>query len=91
MYTASKDKGLVKWSLPSCQKEFKIPGGKKGEENKTQGHCDMITCLAVTSDNMYLASGDINKLIYIWACDNMARIHMFKGKNFLNLYFKDEE
>ncbi|XP_023344987.1 U3 small nucleolar RNA-interacting protein 2 [Eurytemora carolleeae] len=79
LYTASKDKGLVKWSLPSGRKEFKVPGGKKGEENKTQGHCNTITSLAVTSDNVYLASGDTSKNIYIWTCDNMIRSHIFKG------------
>lgn len=81
LYTASKDKGLVKWSLPSGRKEFKVPGGKKGEENKTQGHCDTITSLAVTSDNVYLASGDTSKNIYIWTCDNMIRNHIFKGES----------
>jgi WD40 repeat protein len=34
---------------------------------------------AVSSDNKYLASGDENKMIYIWECESMTRIHVFRG------------
>jgi ribosomal RNA-processing protein 9 len=33
----------------------------------------------VSSDNKYLASGDENKLIYVWDAATMARIHVFRG------------
>jgi len=79
LYTASKDKGLLKWELPSGKKLFKISGGKKGEEIETTGHCHPITSLAVSSDNQLLASGDTNRSIYIWSCDTMKRIHIFQG------------
>jgi len=79
LYTASKDKGLLKWEMPSGKKLFKIKGGKKGEESSVEGHCHTITCLAVSSDNSLLASGDTNKLIYIWDSHTMKRIHIFRG------------
>jgi len=79
LYSASKDKGLIKWELPSGKKLHKIRGGKKGSEEKETGHCHVINCLAVTSDNKFLASGDANKQIYIWSCDTMTRVHIFKG------------
>jgi len=78
LYTASRDKGIVKWNLATGQKLFKI----KGEKSKAQGcvgHSYCITSLAVSSDNKYLASGDLNKLIYIWNCEDMTRFHIFKG------------
>jgi len=78
LYTASRDKGLVKWNLETGQKLFKIKGGKS-KDASCVGHTYCITSLAVTSDNKYLASGDLNKLIYIWNCDNMTRFHIFKG------------
>jgi len=79
LYTASKDKGLVKWELPSGNKLHKIKGGKKGEEDNVIGHCSSINCLAVSWDNLYLASGDSNKSIYIWDCKTMSRVHRFRG------------
>jgi WD40 repeat protein len=33
----------------------------------------------VSSDNKYLASGDENKLIYVWDAATMTRIHVFRG------------
>ena len=80
LYTASKDKGLVKWELPTGRKLVRICGGRKGEEESTQGHCHTITCLAVSSDNKFLASGDTNKSIFVWSCESMTKIHVFKGK-----------
>eukprot|EP00088_Acartia_fossae_P015278 TRINITY_DN18347_c0_g1_i1.p1 TRINITY_DN18347_c0_g1~~TRINITY_DN18347_c0_g1_i1.p1 ORF type:complete len:458 (-),score=116.51 TRINITY_DN18347_c0_g1_i1:400-1773(-) len=79
LYTASKDKGLVKWELQTGKKLFKIKGGDRGSETVSVGHCHCITCLSVTEDDKYLASGDTNKLIYVWNCDNMTRMHIFKG------------
>jgi len=79
LYSASKDKGLVKWELPSGQKVHRIKGGNKGDEGSTVGHCHTINCLAVSTDNRYLASGDSNKEIFIWNCDTMERLHIFRG------------
>jgi len=79
LYTASKDKGLVKWELPSGNKLFKIKGGDKGQDKDVTGHCHTILCLAVSSDNKFLASGDCKKNIFIWTCHNMERVHVFSG------------
>eukprot|EP00088_Acartia_fossae_P030393 TRINITY_DN3135_c0_g1_i3.p1 TRINITY_DN3135_c0_g1~~TRINITY_DN3135_c0_g1_i3.p1 ORF type:complete len:461 (-),score=88.09 TRINITY_DN3135_c0_g1_i3:2-1384(-) len=79
LYSASKDKGLLKWKMPSGEKLFRISGGKRGEEESVEAHCHTITCLAVTSDGMYLATGDTNNTIYIWTTADMKRVHVFKG------------
>jgi len=79
LYTGSKDKGLVKWRLPGGTKLFKIKGGMRGEEETTQGHCHTINCMAVSSDNQFMASGDTNKQIFVWNADTMTRYYVFKG------------
>ena len=81
VYTASKDGGLVVWEVAGGRKVFKLAGGRKGQESYHQGHCSTVQALAVSSDGLYLASGDMAKNIHIWSTkgDRLERIHIFKG------------
>ena len=83
VYSGSKDASLLVWDLEKKTQGpnvlFKIPGGRKGEHAKHPGHCNTILALAVSSDNKLLASGDMDKLIYIWDTATMTRIHTFRG------------
>ena len=44
----------------------RVPGGRKGHEEKYDGHCSAVNAVAVTSDAKFYASGDDLNLIHIW-------------------------
>lgn len=81
IYSASKDAGIVVWEVATGRKVTKVPGGRRGQQSYHQGHCSTVLALAVSSDGEYLASGDLDKLVMVWATqgDRLTRIHTFKG------------
>jgi ribosomal RNA-processing protein 9 len=92
IFSASKDCSIIKYDLLSGKKLFRFPGVRKGlsgVENK--GHSDQITCLAISSDGKYLASGGIDKLIHIWDAVNNTHLKCFTQhrKAVLGLAFRN--
>ncbi|KAM4720888.1 U3 small nucleolar RNA-interacting protein 2 [Rhinophrynus dorsalis] len=79
VFSGSKDCSIIKWSICDGKKIHKIPGGRKGSEDTHVGHTAHILCMAVSSDGKYLASGDRNKLIYIWDAVTCQNLHKFQG------------
>lgn len=81
VYTASKDAGLVVWEVAGGRRVHRVPGGKRGAEASSTGHCSSVLALAVSSDGTLLASGDLAKNIYIWSSQGgkLTRLHIFKG------------
>ncbi|CAH2312597.1 U3 small nucleolar RNA-interacting 2 isoform X2 [Pelobates cultripes] len=79
VFSGSKDCSIIKWSTCDGKKVHKIPGGRKGSEDKHVGHTGHILCMAVSSDGKYLASGDRNKLIFIWNAETCQNLHKFQG------------
>ncbi|XP_073498906.1 U3 small nucleolar RNA-interacting protein 2 [Phyllobates terribilis] len=79
VFSGSKDCAIIKWSISDGKKIHKIPGGRKGCEDQHIGHTAHILCMALSSDGKYLASGDANKLIYIWNAETCQRLHKFQG------------
>ncbi|KAM5125052.1 U3 small nucleolar RNA-interacting protein 2, partial [Mantella aurantiaca] len=78
VFSASKDCSIIKWSVSDGKKVHKIPGGRKGCETHV-GHTAHVLCMAVSSDGKYLASGDQNKLIFIWNAETCQNLHKFQG------------
>lgn len=79
VFSASKDCSIIKWSVSDGKKVHKIPGGRKGCEKTHVGHTAHVLCMAVSSDGKYLASGDQNKLIFIWNAETCQNLHKFQG------------
>ncbi|XP_066284541.1 U3 small nucleolar RNA-interacting protein 2-like isoform X3 [Branchiostoma lanceolatum] len=79
VYTGAKDCSIIKWNLADGKKEKVIAGGRKGTEDKHQGHTAHVLCLAISSDNKFLASGCRNKIIHIWDPVSLTRLHTFTG------------
>ena len=79
VYSASKDAGLVVRDLRTGAREFRVVGGRSGQQSYHPGHCSPVLALAISSDGRYLASGDTDKLIHIWEAATMTRLHTFKG------------
>ena len=61
---------------------------KKGVVIKTSGegvnpnscHSSSITSIAISSDEKFLATGDLDKQVVIWDPETLNRIHIFTGK-----------
>ncbi|CAB3368616.1 Hypothetical predicted protein [Cloeon dipterum] len=81
LYSASKDCSIVKWSLTDFTKVKSIPGGRKGTENRHKGHTTTVNCIAVSSDNKFLASGDDRGQILIWDAEIFDLLKTFKHQS----------
>lgn len=74
MFTASKDGGLVKWSLPEGNKLKSLKGGKEAPHGSRK---PTILCLALSSDEKFLVSGGVNKVINVWSPDTFKLLNSF--------------
>lgn len=81
IYSGSKDSGIVKWSLTDRRKINCIPRIQKGSKNSDNGHTETVLCIAISSDNHFLASGGENRAIHIWHPDTLGHLHVFRGHN----------
>ncbi|KAI8882205.1 WD40 repeat-like protein [Backusella circina FSU 941] len=75
-YSASKDGSIVKWDATTFKKLHTFPGGRKGVKN-FDGHTNHILCMAISSDNQYLATGGKDKVINIWSVKEDKHIVKF--------------
>ncbi|KAI8603240.1 WD40-repeat-containing domain protein [Dissophora ornata] len=80
VYSGSKDGSIIKWDLKTGKKLHIFPGGRKNVEN-FQGHTDHVVCLAVSSDNQFLASGGKDKKINVWSVQDNKWLHCFKQQH----------
>ncbi|KAK3829124.1 MAG: WD40-repeat-containing domain protein [Benniella sp.] len=79
-YSGSKDGSIIKWDLKTGKKLFVFPGGRRNVEG-FKGHTDHVICLAVSSDNQFLASGGKDKKINIWSVQDNKWLHCFKQQH----------
>ncbi|KAF7693446.1 hypothetical protein HF521_008762 [Silurus meridionalis] len=79
IFSSSKDCSIIKWEVESGKKVQKIPGGRKGTEERHVGHTGHVLCMAISSDGKYLATGDMNKLIMIWEAATCKHLYKFTG------------
>ncbi|KAG0208604.1 pre-rRNA processing protein [Mortierella sp. NVP41] len=79
-YSGSKDGSIIKWDLKTGKKICIFPGAQKNIVD-FQGHTDHVTCLAVSSDNQFLASGGKDKKINIWSVQENKFLHCFKQQH----------
>ena len=96
--TGSKDGGLVWWrclnpdSPADLTRVARVAGGRKGHEEKYDGHCAAVNAVAVTSDGKFYASGDDLNLIHVWKLTDdhedggdgsltkkVKKLHTFRG------------
>ena len=84
LYSASKDCAIVKWSLDDFRKvKFIIFKTKKKQTNTNDSlrkrHNSVINCLAVSSDNSYLISGDEKGIINVWRSEDLEFVSTLDG------------
>ncbi|PIK53491.1 putative U3 small nucleolar RNA-interacting protein 2-like [Apostichopus japonicus] len=85
IFSGSKDCSVIKWNIATRRKEHVIHGGRKGTEDKHKGHTDHVLCMAISSNNKYLATGGKDKIIHIWNPSTCELLHTFKGhKDFIS-------
>ncbi|KAM7444018.1 pre-rRNA processing protein [Porites harrisoni] len=78
VFSGSKDCSIIKWNLETGEKEGKILGCHKASKG-SKGHSGHVLSLTVTTDNKFLASGGMDKVIHIWDPLSLQHIHTFKG------------
>ncbi|KAF9177443.1 pre-rRNA processing protein [Haplosporangium sp. Z 767] len=79
-FSGSKDGSIIKWDLKTGKRLFVFPGGRKNVVD-FKGHTDHVICLAVSSDNQFLASGGKDKKINIWSVQDNKLLHSFKQQH----------
>ncbi|XP_037790416.1 U3 small nucleolar RNA-interacting protein 2-like isoform X2 [Penaeus monodon] len=77
IFCGSKDCSLVKYTIDG-KRVATIPGGRKGTEKVHIGHTSHVYSIAVSSDGMFLASGDQGGYIHIWNAKTMEFLKTFK-------------
>ncbi|KAI9259429.1 WD40-repeat-containing domain protein [Phascolomyces articulosus] len=77
LYTASKDGSIIKWDMKTLKKLHTYPGGRKGVKDYV-GHTDHILCMALSTDDEYLATGGRDRVINIWSVKDNEHIVAFK-------------
>lgn len=77
-FTGSKDGTILKWCLETRKILGKIsPIYKPDQSNQPKHHTKHVNCLAISSDNKFLASGGSDKFILIWSPEDLTWIHTF--------------
>ncbi|XP_068702337.1 U3 small nucleolar RNA-interacting protein 2-like isoform X1 [Montipora foliosa] len=78
VFSGSKDCSIIKWDIETGCKQGKISGCHKANDGH-KGHMGHVLCLAVTSDNKYLASGGRDRVVHIWDATSLCHLHTFRG------------
>lgn len=81
-YTGSKDGSVIKWSIEDKKILAKINSINKkdyesSEENRKNHHLRHINCIAISSDDKFLATGGWDKHVRIWSPETLAWVHSF--------------
>ena len=82
VFSAAKDCSIVKWDLETNRKIQTVCGvTKKSSVNKKKpvGHSAHILSMAISSDDKFLATGCVKKLINIWNPKSMQLLKTFMG------------
>lgn len=77
VYSGSKDCCIMKWSIEEKKRVHTIQGGKKGKQGAC--HTGQVLCMALSSDDKFLASGCKERIINIWDPDKMKLLKTFRG------------
>lgn len=80
VYTGSKDGTILKWCLETRKILGRInPLYKKDQKlsHPPKHHTKHVNCLAISSDDKFLASGGTDKYILIWSPQDLAWLHTF--------------
>jgi len=79
-FSGGKDCSIVQYDVETGKKTCRYRGRRKRRENEQlQGHIGVVTCLSLSSDGNYLASGGEDKTVRIWDTRSQKLIETFKG------------
>ncbi|RZF43950.1 hypothetical protein LSTR_LSTR006758 [Laodelphax striatellus] len=78
IYSASKDATIIKWDISKKAKVNVIYSCHKLKSKSAKVHDAAILSLAISADNQFLASGDVESVIHIWQPETMNHLHTFK-------------
>lgn len=81
-FTASKDGSIIKWELISGEILAKVNSISSAEAQKDKSaaknfHHRHINCMAISSDDKFLATGGHDRHIRIWSPKDLSLIHIF--------------
>lgn len=82
-FTGSKDGSIIKWTIQEPRIVNKINSLKEknaelvSTDSRSRYHIRHINCLAISSDDKFLASGGWDKLIRIWSPADLTWLHTF--------------
>lgn len=81
-YTGSKDGSVIKWSIEAQRILSKINSTNKkdfesNEDVRKNHHLKHINCIAISSDDKFLATGGWDKHIRIWSPESLTWLHTF--------------
>ncbi|CAK4074324.1 unnamed protein product [Aphanomyces euteiches] len=86
IYSAAKDGSILKWSITSdgvTKTKFIAPVDEDNDNKKptkaVPDHKKTVLALALSSDNKYLASGGVDKILRVWNGESNECIESFKG------------
>lgn len=85
LFSSSKDRTIVRWSLTDHCKlnsiAFKHKKKKNGVSDRKSDnyHNSTINCLDVSRDDKYLISGDDKGIINVWLSDSLNHVHKFQA------------
>lgn len=83
-FTASKDGSIIKWCLETMRMVAKISPSMKNNDKSDKSlrekhHTKHINCMAISSDDKFLATGGWDKLIRIWSPKDLSWVHTFSN------------
>lgn len=67
LFTASKDCTIVKWCLVTMKRVAAVKRVEKKAKAEVKGHKTAIQSISISTDGKFLASGDQENQVYIWA------------------------
>lgn len=79
VFTASKECSIIKWCRETGRRLRTAFGNHRQDPEKFAGHTGSISTLAISTDDKFLASGGVNKVIHIWRPEDMSHLHTFRG------------
>ncbi|KAF8473935.1 WD40-repeat-containing domain protein [Kalaharituber pfeilii] len=86
IYTASKDRHIIKWAIPHPPSPAVKPKqvlhtrciSKKNDQNYEGGHVDEIIAMAISHDGKFLATGGKDNRIVVWDPETLKPLKIFK-------------
>eukprot|EP00048_Salpingoeca_helianthica_P023995 m.28934 g.28934 ORF g.28934 m.28934 type:complete len:467 (+) comp9121_c1_seq2:2757-4157(+) len=80
LYTGGKDGSVVKWSVATGKKMIEFAGIRTAApDHRPSGHLGHVYCIAVSTDEKFLATGGHDKYVFVWDLERAMLAKVFRG------------